>query len=1128
MITSDEGLPETWVYHVARGTTGRVWTSHGIPQLGRYDGYSTTPQTIGFAETRLSVGPDDRLWTLTREADWCVGVQRLAADGRWETFRVPEMGQVSLWSARLLAWAVNRTLLLTRDHLFEIDAEARSITLLKTSADSGIGRFTDLQHARDGSAWIGAERGIARLARSMTWTTMSMPAGARAVVRSFDSRRGLLVVAQTSSPGATVVLRMAGRTWTRIADGTADEPIAAAWEGVDDTIWLARSTMREFSLAFIAPGQAEQRLPRMRALSGVLYDVDIAEDGGFWLATSLGLVRYLPAIWRRPPAPAHRNLHTGSIMQSSRTGDLFVIQEDALLRRTDGAWQVHRIPPGAMSNVHFTDVLGELADGRIVVGAATEQSPVVFDPATDRLEPIVHPEGRRVEMLGRARSSDGVWVITRQAGQPARIERYDGGRFMRRAELDGDWDGAFRPRVILETSDGDLIVTPTPHGIGRLHGEAWTYYGGTISLPGALPFTVTELADGRLWFGGREGIAELHHDRLRLLRDRLQTVRSLITATDGSIWAASNSGVHRFHEGSWITMTNEDGLPDAAAYDVFEDASGVIWVSTTAGLSVRHFQADRHPPQTLLSPGVNSTQAPPTGELRVVFDGVDRWQHTRTPRLVYSHRVDEGTWSPYSTETGVTLSQVPAGAHTFAVRAMDRNGQVDTSPALWQFAVLLPWYREPTVMALAALGLVAGTIAVTLFFSRQKRLAALVAARTRQLREELAERQRVEKERTDLEQQLQQSQRMEALGRLAGGISHDFNNLLTVICSYGDLLAEEIPADDPRHPHAEEIVKAANRAAVLTQQLLSFSRHQAVARQVLDLNTTVADLLRMLVRLLGEDVDVQFVPGEQLWPVRAHRGQLEQIVVNLAVNARDAMPDGGRLTIETANVELGADYVRTHVDAQPGPHVRLAVMDTGVGMDHETSTRIFEPFFTTKERGKGSGLGLAMVYGLIHQHGGHIVVHSAPTQGTRFDIYLPRTHDQPVVAAEPARQIRANGRETILLVEDEEAVRQLAVEVLSRFGYRVVAAGSGEEAMRLLDAQRFKPDLLLSDVVMPGMSGNQLAEQLREKWTSLPIILMSGYTADVTLQGSGDKVTFLQKPFTAAALGQTVGEMLRD
>ena len=1043
--------------------------------------------------------------------------------GEWQRFRPAELKGVDYRLVRVLAWARDRALLLTPDALFEADARTGQTRIVRTSGD-GIGAFLEMRRARDGGVWVSGERGLAHLTGALEWAAVPLPPDVARPSWVHDSPRGLLVVGVQGRTSA--VLRATDGRWTRVAAYPASEPIRAAWDGVDQSVWIARRVSRGFQLSVIRPNQPEERVPRTRALSGVLNDVEPEADGGFWLATSLGLVRHLPAVWRRPAAPAQRHVHTGAITQL-RAGDLLAVQEDALLhRRPDGAWRVHRLPPGAVSNITYSDVLAELPDGRVLLGRTNRQPPLIFTPATGAFEPLRHPEDRLVELLGRTRDGLGGWTITRPGSGPARIERFDGRQFTPRVDLDGSWDAADRPRVILETSGGDLVLTPTPHGVGHLHGTAWTWYAGPTHLAGVMPFTVAELPDGRLWFGGREGISELDGGRLRLFRRGLQTVRSLIAAANGEVWAASNSGVHWFHEGSWVTMTAEDGLPDGAVFDVLEDRDGRIWAATSAGLSARHADADRDPPETLVPPDVNTTEAPPSGEMRVAFEGVDRFRHTRTGRLVYSHRLDAGPWSPFASSTGVTLSALASGAHTFAVRAMDRNGRIDETPAEWQLTVLRPWFREPGVLALGLLGLLAAIAAIALFVTRHRRLERLVDARTRQLREELSERQRIEQERAELEQQLQQSQRMEALGRLAGGISHDFNNLLTVICSYADLLAEELPAGDPRHAHAEEIVKAGNRATVLTQQLLSFSRHQAVQRQVLDMNSTLADLLRMLGRLLGEDIDVRFTPSEGLWPVRAHRGQLEQVVVNLAVNARDAMPGGGTLTIATDNVELDAEYVRTHVDARPGPHVRLSVLDSGIGMDPDTARRIFEPFFTTKPQGKGSGLGLAMVYGIIRQHDGHIDVRSAPGQGTRFDIFLPRTFDQPPLPAGPDRRARPDGRETILLVEDESAVRQLALEVLTRYGYRVVPAGSGEEALRLVESHQVRPDLLLSDVVMPGITGHELAIRLRARWATLPVILMSGYTSDLEALRSSRGMTFLQKPFTAVALGQKVGEML--
>jgi hypothetical protein len=383
-------------------------------------------------------------------------------------------------------------------------------------------------------------------------------------------------------------------------------------------------------------------------------------------------------------------------------------------------------------------------------------------------------------------------------------------------------------------------------------------------------------------------------------------------------------------------------------------------------------------------------------------------------------------------------------------------------------------------------------------------------------------------ERHTLEEQFHQAQKMEAVGRLAGGVAHDFNNLLTVILGFCELSIGDLEPGDPRRADIEEIRKAGERAAGLTRQLLAFSRKQIIEPIVLDLNLIATDMRPMLCRLIGEDVKVVLALRPDLAPVRADRGQVEQVVMNLAVNARDAMLKGGILTIETANVELDEHYAKTHQTVKPGAYVALTVSDTGTGMTPEVQARLFEPFFTTKEVGKGTGLGMATVYGIVTRSGGSVGVYSEIGKGTSFKVYFPRADAAEIVlaGAPPVAPVRV-GTQTVLVVEDEEGLRELAKRLLQRQGYTVLVAANADEALRLFEAHQ-SIDVILTDVVMPGASGPELTRQLVEQRPALRVIYMSGYTEDAIVQHGVLKpgIAFLNKPFNSETLGTKIREVL--
>jgi two-component system, cell cycle sensor histidine kinase and response regulator CckA len=383
-------------------------------------------------------------------------------------------------------------------------------------------------------------------------------------------------------------------------------------------------------------------------------------------------------------------------------------------------------------------------------------------------------------------------------------------------------------------------------------------------------------------------------------------------------------------------------------------------------------------------------------------------------------------------------------------------------------------------------------------------------------------------DRKQLEEQLRQSQKMEAVGQLAGGVAHDFNNLLSVICGYCELILKRLSVNDPVGRKVLEIRKAGDRAAALTRHLLTFSRRQAVVAEVLDLNDVLAGMEGLLRRLIREDIQCMTILSPRPCRVSADPGQIEQVVMNLAVNAQDAMPEGGRLAIETSVTEVDPAHSREYVGLAPGRYAVLSVTDTGTGMDAETQARIFEPFFTTKEPGRGTGLGLATVYGIVHQNTGMIRVSSTPGQGSTFTVYLPAVEMEAKRWVAPVAADLPRGTETILLVEDEDAVRKLSLEMLEGLGYRVIDAPDGAAALALAHAYKGEVHLLMTDLVMPHLGGRPLAEALEKRRPGIKVLYTSGYAGDILLavEGSAGTATFVQKPFTLDALARKIREAL--
>jgi PAS domain S-box-containing protein len=451
------------------------------------------------------------------------------------------------------------------------------------------------------------------------------------------------------------------------------------------------------------------------------------------------------------------------------------------------------------------------------------------------------------------------------------------------------------------------------------------------------------------------------------------------------------------------------------------------------------------------------------------------------------------------------------------------------------------WLHTLKIPILDADGTPRFLVGVSMDISEQKRAEELlrsaneelelrVAARTAELEKQIEDLRKAQDALARSEAQLLQSQKMEAIGRLAGGIAHDFNNVLSVVLGYAELVLQKTEPQDSRRAYVEEIERAGLRASELTHQLLAFGRRQVLKPICLDLNAVVLQIDRMLSRVLGEDIDLAFEPGRNLGTVEADRGQIEQVLMNLIVNARDAMPRGGALVLSTENVEVDQQFADAQLGASPGSYIRLSVKDSGAGMNETTLRQIFEPFFTTKEPGKGTGLGLSTVFGIVRQSGGFINARSEQGKGTTFDVYFPRVEAAPtkVKASLPQPSKQQGGTETVLLVEDEASVRNLAADCLRQLGYQVLEAATVRQALQFAETHAGPIHLLLADVIMPGRAGVDLAAQVLAKRPALRILLMSGYSEEaLTRHGMPNReVAFMRKPLTPSMLGTRVREVL--
>jgi signal transduction histidine kinase/CheY-like chemotaxis protein len=1127
-FTAADGLKESWVAGISVGRSGSIIISHGeVNELTIFDGYELKHLPSPGTDQKVYEADGARLWSCRSAAvDGAAGIQAQALiDGTWRGWPRPLPRQASVdLRHRCVPLDGDRMLVALPDSLYELAPMSGQWALRREAADLGIGALIGLVMSSDRKPWLVAERGAATADAEGKWKAIRLPPEhlQSMVAGIVADARSVLVTTRPARSAPSTLLVWRDNSWKEVARATTAAEEVRGWPGADGTIWLARVRGRNIGISHLVDG-AEVEVKPTRVLYGRLHDIALEPDGEAWLATNLGVARQGALPWR-----AAETL-TGSIgattVEQDRAGRLYVLFDDRLAVLEQGVWRSHPLPTGSNARLTEPNALVPLVNRMLVY--LQGGSSFTFDPATGQFElaPAISEPKRQTRVIGRAGPARA-WVSTPRREGGAHLGEFDGHSVQTIFDVP---DSQFRNalRCALRRSDGSIWVGSTEglavHTKGTFH--RLTERDGYTGL-GA--FSLLEV-DGEVWVGDRTSIRAYDGRSWRVLRSGLDSVRSMIRTKDGAVWIASGS-LMRYAGGTFVTLSPIEGLPDASIDEIFEDDTGHIWTATSRGLWRHAPETDRDPPRTLLAESRNVVE--PDGTLRLAVNAVDKWQLTPSARLMYSWRTGDGPWAPFEATTVLTIPGLSAGRHAMTVRSMDRNFNIESTPAAFDVLVLRRWYREPAFMAMMvvstlALGLLAwGHLTHHRSLEREVRQRTLeLQAANANLRRDIAAREAAEAEARRLEEQLRRSQKLEALGRLSGGIAHDFNNLLTVVMSCCDLLQDELRHQPEAADFVSQIKSAGERAGALTRQLLAFSSCQVVQPTPLNPNAAIRDLVKMLERVIGEHVSLTLELDEHVPSVIADATLIDQILVNLAVNARDAMPSGGTLTIRTSL--LPASRRPSHLDLGTTPHVCLAVTDTGTGIPVEIQGRVFDPFYTTKAPGKGTGLGLATVHGIVRQLHGAVDFDSTPGAGTTFRIYLPATPETAANGEQRVAFAPARGGETVLLVEDEDAVRSLTQRMLTQAGYRVEVAASGAEALARIQ-KGDAIDLVLTDVRLTDMSGLAVAEFARTRGSGTRVLLMSGYAPDADDHDGLEfpPSVFLAKPFTRASLEAKIREVL--
>ncbi len=1004
-----DGLPEPSCGALTIGPNGRVLVRHVTrSSVSELDGYTLTviaPPVPGTG--RVYESPAGQLWT--------VGPQGLLEfkTGAWLVHPVREITAEfrasppqSTHPVPLCPVRQGQVIFLLSDRLMEFNAEDPDrprADVIRTVAQTRLARFSGMTVARDGGLWITGARGLAKVpgpARDLKseseWREY-VPPGSLEVMNlreaQEDDEGGVTMVAESTSNGQTTVVHFDGQRWAVVWIGS--ERIRYAWHGPGKTWWAATAD----SLVQIEEGRSE--LLGNEEISARQYlDVAVEPGGTFWLATSDGLFRYAPPAWRSPD-PLQKITTLVQCVAEDSEGRLWFVAGGGLHLLLNEVHQEFPFPTTTERSLQATRALFPLRNGTLLLDLGNQL--LQFQPDR-RTFSAVSPAPTRGQLRPLGRLKDGsvcVQSSNASGSEPDyRLEVYDGTRFQPFPYPTPDRTFAGALTTLFAVQNGDLWLSGE-QGVAWYHEKKWRTFSSADKTFPAGAFSFVELPDGKIWCATQDRIWEFDGRNWSAVRSGFDRINALLRTRDGSVWVASSSGLYRFFQGSWVENGTEEGLSSEDVREMHEDQRGRIWAATVRGLNRYYPEADPDAPQTRIQKLPDrESEIPEASVITLTFSGQDKWKSTPRNRLLYSHRLDEGDWSGFQEANTVSFADLSAGKHSFQVRAMDRNCNVDPKPVRVEFAVTVPWYRETRPLVIALVGLAVAIFFAALAFNRHRQLVRSYAA----VELKVAERTR---ELEAAHRELLQNQKMKALGTLAAGIAHDFNNILSIIHGSAQIIEDNLENPDKVRTRLDRIKTVVAQGAGIATAMLGFSRGSDGQPSLCDLNAVVDDTIKLLGDRFLREVEVRFERAPNLPEVPASKDFIQQILLNFIFNAADAMNQHGRVILSTRPMDrlpAGMALVPAHTAA----YVSVSVQDFGCGIPPENMLRIFEPFFTTKALSvrRGTGLGLSMAYELAKKMDAGLAVESFVGQGSTFTLILP-VRELPAEAESPRPEFPA-------------------------------------------------------------------------------------------------------------------------